>query len=213
MMRWRPMEPVGSRRGACHRRSHPSRSPGRSRGAGGAPTALSRRAARFSIGTARLSDTRSAIRGNSATAGAQRDAGSVCPPTPTTYYLHDLAIAPAARGTRTRRRAAVERLADLREDLGLTTCRSWRSNASRRFWEKFGFEPMDRARPGNQARELWRRRGVHGPRRWESRHALESGADVSAGIGLFRNGGGANRWRRQAGSGRCRYPSAHNARP
>jgi GNAT superfamily N-acetyltransferase len=64
------------------------------------------------------------------------------PVPPTTYYLHDLAIAPAARGTGSAG-PAVERLSRLAEDMGFANLSLVAVNASRKFWEKFGFGPID----------------------------------------------------------------------
>lgn len=64
------------------------------------------------------------------------------PEEPSTYYLHDLALLPQARGSGAGRRM-VETLAALAEGLGLPSVTLIAVNASVPFWQKQGFALVD----------------------------------------------------------------------
>ncbi len=64
------------------------------------------------------------------------------PAEPNTLYLHDLAIASAARGNGCASRA-VQQLAGLATQLGLPNVSLVAVSGSRVFWEKHGFVPKD----------------------------------------------------------------------
>jgi GNAT superfamily N-acetyltransferase len=62
------------------------------------------------------------------------------PPEPTTYYLHDVAIAADARGSG-RAAQAVDRLVGVAAAIGLHNVSLVAVNGSQAFWEKHGFVP------------------------------------------------------------------------
>ncbi len=65
------------------------------------------------------------------------------PATVATYYIHDLALLPEARGRRAAG-AAIGLLNDLARDHGFASMALVAVNGSRRFWEKHGFRVVDR---------------------------------------------------------------------
>jgi GNAT superfamily N-acetyltransferase len=62
------------------------------------------------------------------------------PASPTTYYLHDLAIGPEARGLGSAG-VAVDVLLHVAKTMGLENLSLIAVQASQRFWERFGFVP------------------------------------------------------------------------
>jgi len=78
------------------------------------------------------------------------------PSAPDTYYFHDIALLPQARG-RGASRVVVAELAGLAERLGLATVSLVAVNASRPIWESQGFRVATDATPdlGSYGGEAW----------------------------------------------------------